>query len=157
MKTILTPVDFSGVTQRVVEVAAELATALDGCIVLLHLVRASQVVTDSYLDAATFEEQTAAMEAAADRRLSEFKTALEKRSIAVQQLRLTGYPWEDIVEQARNCSADYIVIGSHGHTAFYDLVLGSTTSAVIKRATCPVIVVPSPKKTKRCICRGRDP
>lgn len=149
MKTILAPVDFSGVSQRVVEVAAELATAVGGRVVLLHLLRESQVVTDRYVDAATFDELAAALEAAADRQLSEFQEALEKKSVTVQQLRLIGYPWEDIVLQAQKISADYIVIGSHGHTAFYDLILGSTSSAVLKRATCPVIVVPPLKKHPR--------
>jgi nucleotide-binding universal stress UspA family protein len=34
------------------------------------------------------------------------------------------------------------VMGSHGHTAFYDLLVGSTTHAVLKRAKCPVVIVP---------------
>jgi hypothetical protein len=44
----------------------------------------------------------------------------------------------------------HYVIGSHGHTAFHDLLVGGTASGVLKRATCPVVVVPAPvrKKTK---------
>jgi nucleotide-binding universal stress UspA family protein len=147
VKTILAPIDFSAVSQRVVEVAAELAKATEGRVVLLHLVRESQVVTDTYVDATTFEELIATMNVAADRRLEEFKTALQRKSVPVRVVRLTGYPLEDIAEEARTLSADYIVIGSHGHTALHDLLLGSTSSAVIKRARCPVVVVPS---LKRC-------
>ena len=46
------------------------------------------------------------------------------------------------IEQAERLTADYIVIGSHGHTAFYDLLVGSTASGVLKSASCPVVIVP---------------
>jgi nucleotide-binding universal stress UspA family protein len=39
-------------------------------------------------------------------------------------------------------------MGSHGHGAFYDLLVGSTTQGVLKRATCPVVIVPTSKKKK---------
>jgi nucleotide-binding universal stress UspA family protein len=37
-------------------------------------------------------------------------------------------------------------MGSHGHTAFYDLLVGSTTHGVLMRANCPVVIVPPEKK-----------
>jgi len=39
------------------------------------------------------------------------------------------------------------VMGSHGHTALYDLLLGSTTHGVLFRAPCPVVIVP-PKRPR---------
>jgi nucleotide-binding universal stress UspA family protein len=36
-------------------------------------------------------------------------------------------------------------MGSHGHTALYDLIAGSTTTRVLKGAPCPVVVVPAQK------------
>jgi nucleotide-binding universal stress UspA family protein len=56
---------------------------------------------------------------------------------------VTGLAAEAIAEAARRFAADYIVMGSHGHTAFYDLVIGSTTHGVIQRAKCPVVIVPA--------------
>jgi nucleotide-binding universal stress UspA family protein len=53
-----------------------------------------------------------------------------------------------ILAQAKKLRADYIVIGSHRHSAFHDLVVGSTTSGVLKRAACPAVVVPPPQKGK---------
>jgi nucleotide-binding universal stress UspA family protein len=37
-------------------------------------------------------------------------------------------------------------MGSHGHTALYDLLVGSTTHQVLRKAKCPVVIVPSPTK-----------
>lgn len=46
----------------------------------------------------------------------------------------------DIVALAKELKADGIVIGSHGGHAFQGL-LGSTGAKVVRRATCPVLVV----------------
>ena len=60
----------------------------------------------------------------------------------------SGSPIFRIAEEAKALKADYIVIGSHGHGAFYDLLVGSTTSGVLKKASCAVVVVPVPRSKK---------
>lgn len=47
-----------------------------------------------------------------------------------------------LAEQGR-LAADAIVLGSHGHGALYDLLVGSVAEGVLRRAPCPVVVVPS--------------
>jgi len=39
-----------------------------------------------------------------------------------------------------------IVMGSHGHGALYELLVGSITQGVLKAAKCPVVVVPAAGK-----------
>ena len=146
MRIILTPVDFSEASPRVVEVAAGLARALHSRVVLLHVVRVPPLLTGLDVEVKNVAEMTLALEQAAERKLSELQRALEEKSVETQILRLTGHAAAEIIEQAQKLSADHIVIGSHGHTAFYDLTLGSTTSAVIMGSACPVIVVPPMKK-----------
>jgi nucleotide-binding universal stress UspA family protein len=51
-----------------------------------------------------------------------------------------------LLEQCHHLEADVIVIGSHHHGAFYQLLVGTFTSDVLKRATCPVLVVPATKE-----------
>ena len=65
-------------------------------------------------------------------------------------MQLTGAPAPLILEEAEACGADYIVMGSHGHTPLYDLLVGTTTHGVLKKARCPVVIVPvEPRKTVR--------
>ena len=52
---------------------------------------------------------------------------------------------EAILAKARSARAAYIVMGSHGHGAIYDLLVGSTTHGVLMNAPCPVLVVPPEK------------
>lgn len=46
-----------------------------------------------------------------------------------------------IVEEAKDWQADLIVMGTHGHTALVQLVLGSVAEGVIRRAPVPVLLV----------------
>ncbi len=85
----------------------------------------------------------------ADRRLVQLRAGLREKGVASETVRMAGIATTAIVELGKKRNVDYIVIGSHGHTAFYDLLVGSTTAGVLKRAHCPVVVVPPQKKTPR--------
>jgi nucleotide-binding universal stress UspA family protein len=63
--------------------------------------------------------------------------------VTAHVIHQVGSPGERIVQQAERLEADYIVMGSHGHGAFYDLIVGGTTTRVLKAATCPVVIVPA--------------
>jgi nucleotide-binding universal stress UspA family protein len=60
-------------------------------------------------------------------------------------VQVVGSPVQHITSEAERTEADYIVMGSHGHTALYELLVGSTTHGVLKRAHCPVVIVPAGK------------
>jgi nucleotide-binding universal stress UspA family protein len=36
-------------------------------------------------------------------------------------------------------------MGSHGHGALYNLLVGGTASGVIQKSPCPVVIVPTQK------------
>jgi nucleotide-binding universal stress UspA family protein len=52
-----------------------------------------------------------------------------------------GTPWREIVELAEELRVDGIVVGSRGLSAIRRLLLGSTAENVVRRASCPVLVV----------------
>lgn len=141
MKFILTPIDFSEGTSRVVDEAAKLAASIEAHLILLHVVRVPRS-PGTPLDSGIRSKLVAAMETDAERKLLEIKADLLRRGVNAHSLRLTGDPIADIVDQAKKLNATCIVMGSHGHTAAYDLVIGSTVSGVVKRAGCSVVVVP---------------
>jgi nucleotide-binding universal stress UspA family protein len=57
---------------------------------------------------------------------------------------LHGDPEEEILELRETIGADLIVMGAYGHTRIRELILGSTTSQVIRKATVPVLSVRTP-------------
>jgi nucleotide-binding universal stress UspA family protein len=143
MKTILAPIDFSRVSDSVVNEATALARALEGHVVLLAVIQPPVVINEYAVMIDHMSEITAAGERNAARQLEKLEERIKGEFVDVESVQVVGAPVPNILEQADRCHADYIVMGSHGHTAFYDLLVGSTTHGVLMRAKCPVVIVPS--------------
>jgi nucleotide-binding universal stress UspA family protein len=149
MKTILAPIDFSSATETVVEEAANLARAMEGKVVLLTVLQPPAITNEYSALVDNLAEIMAAGEKNAARRLAEIESKLKAAQVPVETVQLNGPPIRLIVEQAKELGASYIVMGSHGHTALYDLLVGSTTHGVLMRASCPVVITPGPKAAKK--------
>jgi len=145
MKTILAPVDFSSATDAVVAEASSLARAVNGKIVLLTVIQPPAAVADYAPLLQDIAEITAAGEKAAAAKLAKLQERLQAESVGSEHVQVVGAPVHHIISEAERVDADYIVMGSHGHTALYELLVGSTTHGVLKRATCPVVIVPASK------------
>jgi nucleotide-binding universal stress UspA family protein len=55
---------------------------------------------------------------------------------------IEGSPGETLARAGG--SADLLVLGSHGHSRVRHTVLGSVSEECIRKATCPVVVIPVP-------------
>lgn len=142
MKTILAPIDFSPASEQVIQEAIRLARVVPARLVLLHVL---QPVSRLGRDAALTEsgaEFAALVETDAGRRLAQLQRDLMAGGVVAHAIHRRGNPGRCIAQQARRLAADYIVIGSHGHSAVYDLIVGSTTTRVLKDASCRVMIVP---------------
>ncbi|SFC70006.1 Nucleotide-binding universal stress protein, UspA family [Parapedobacter composti] len=54
-----------------------------------------------------------------------------------------GNPKQEILAVAEEWAADLIITGTHGRTGFDHFISGSVSESVVRRASCPVLVVPS--------------
>jgi len=53
-----------------------------------------------------------------------------------------GSPKQEILTVADEWAADLIIMGTHGRTGFDHFISGSVSESVMRRANCPVLVVP---------------
>ena len=66
------------------------------------------------------------------------------RGVEVEIHVVPGPPAQVIVDDARKRAADAIVLGVSGHRRLYRAFLGSVADKVLRRAHCPVFVMPQP-------------
>jgi nucleotide-binding universal stress UspA family protein len=59
--------------------------------------------------------------------------------VAVRRVVTSGRPVEQLLDQA--AGAQLMVVGSRGNGGFSGMLLGSTSQALIRHATCPLLVV----------------
>ena len=79
------------------------------------------------------EESAAALAPAAAR--------LEAQGIVPTTVKLVGDAGREIVHHAAASGCDLIVMGTHGHTAMGNLVMGSVATKVLAAATVPVLLL----------------
>ena len=150
MKTILAPIDFSTATEGVITAATTLARATLSRVVLLHIVQPPVLTSDYGLALENFQEAIEISEKHTAERLGEITESLHLRfpELTIETQQISGPPVPEIIKAVKKLAADFIVMGSHGHNAFYDLLVGTTTHGVLRKATCPVVIVPSPQPEK---------
>lgn len=64
--------------------------------------------------------------------------------ITVRRITLLGNPVEELLELARSQGADLIAAGRRGHGLFERLLVGSTTTALVRSVGCSILVTPEP-------------
>ncbi|MBI5692379.1 MAG: universal stress protein [Verrucomicrobia bacterium] len=146
MRAILAAVDFSGVSESVVTQAARLARAVGGKVVLVTVLVEPVFLQEDGAPSQRVGELTVAHEREVRRRLAEWQERLQATGVMVETAVRKGVPAPHLLQEAEEHDARWIVIGSHGHNALFELIVGSTTQSVLKRARLPVMVVPATRE-----------
>jgi nucleotide-binding universal stress UspA family protein len=125
---ILHPTDLSDDAMAAFRTACRIAR--EGTrIVVLHVLVDTVVYREGYLETL-------------NRRLREWNAA--DPGVTVQIHLTEGHAVDEILRAAADLACDLIVIGSRGRTGLCERLMGGVTEAVLRRATCPVVVVKSP-------------
>lgn len=128
---LLVAADFSPQTENVLGVARDLARAMQAAVTVLHVVSSRAARSG---DADTTEEYRLMREAA---------EAMREAGIEAEGIVGEGQPARVIVTEADRIDADMVVVGSHGFGAVFRMILGSVSSAVLKKCRRPVMIVPA--------------
>ncbi len=136
-RNILCPIDFSGSSRAAYDKAVELAAGWGASIMLMHVYQ-TPLALPTIVFAADLLKRIAQE---ADARLQDWKKAGEERGVSVEIMNIMGTPWERIVARAREGRHDLVVVGTHGRTGIKFALLGSVAEAVVRHASCSVLVV----------------
>lgn len=136
---ILAPIDFSPLTEGQIETTAELARRFSAEIELVHAID-PPTMPDFYMPAGTFVLDMKHVTQHVYDRLEALAEPLEEEFTVVSKV-LAGRAAKEISRRSKH--ADLIVIPTHGHTGMDRALLGSVAEAVIRRAPCPVVVLPA--------------
>jgi nucleotide-binding universal stress UspA family protein len=142
---ILAAVDFSPVSNRVYEVAAEMAAHL-GAQVLVINVTEPEVDYVGVAPPQAYGISEDSVRKNVEARLAAGKEQLEAAGVVADVVHRWGPPVGTILEEAERIGAGLVVLGSHGHGALYNLLVGSVAEGVLRHSKVPVLVVPAPAK-----------
>jgi nucleotide-binding universal stress UspA family protein len=134
-RTVVVPLDGSDLSERAVPFGRMLADGGRARLILMRVVPPAD-----FFDARDPAEREKAM-ADATAYVTGFVVRPEGDS-SVEALAYSGDPASLIVDEARARPASLIVMSTHGRSGVSELVSGSVSGEVIRRAESPVVVIP---------------
>jgi nucleotide-binding universal stress UspA family protein len=144
---VLAAVDSTPMAARVERVAAVSASARAAA--ELHFVHVVENVGETAVTAAKLlEDGRSYLDRAASKTMQAAPVFVHLR---------VGKPWEQIVRVASEIWADLVVVGTHGRSGVPRLLLGSQAEEVVRKASCPVLVVRDVSYDVREAKEGRVP
>ena len=148
MKTILVAVDFSDVTDAVVKAAEAQALASHAVVNIVH-VSLSEPNYVGYGATPVYNVDVVEKKVENEtKKLESIATGLREKGIEARSELLEGPISDTLMTEFDKGDYDMIIMGSHGHGALFNLVVGSVTNALLHHAKVPVLVVPSSPKKK---------
>lgn len=146
IKSILLPTDFSECGNYALSYATSLGRTFGASIICVHVIEPI-VPTVGYSGMAEplpLADITEQLEDSAERELPRLAECEECAGLDVEELIVHGEAASEIVRVAKERQVDLIIISSHGRTGLGRIIFGSTAEAVVRHASCPVLVVKPP-------------
>lgn len=140
--SLLVALDFSAVADAQLDVVKRFATP-GSVIHLLHVAEPDPSFIGMEAGPDEVRDQVAREFRREYEQLQAMAAVLRTAGHEVHPLLVQGPTIQTILAEADRVGAGMIVVGSHGHGKLFDLVVGSVSAGVIRKATVPVLVVPS--------------
>jgi nucleotide-binding universal stress UspA family protein len=140
---ILAAVDFSAFTEPILAAVERVASAVpESRIWLLHVAEPDPSFVGYEAGPSVVRDQVAAEFRQERQRLQGYADGLRRPGREVSALVVQGAIAETILAEADALGVHLIVMGSHGYGTMAELILGGVSKAVLRKATCPVLVIP---------------
>ena len=137
MKNIVLAFDGSEYSNRALKYGKTFAERFEATLWLVHIF----AHTSDLLGYDDYEKYYSKRKCGGQAVLDEALKELRNTRLDVREELQEGPEAESILNIAKNCQADLIVMGTRGHGTLKGLLVGSVSRKVIHHSSCPVMVV----------------
>jgi nucleotide-binding universal stress UspA family protein len=140
---LLVALDLSEPTELIVKKVEELAKEMSAQVWILHNAVPGPDVLEFKADPQAARDLLAEKFHREHRQIQEIAKRFRKEGLEATALLVHGPTVETILKEASDLDADIIVVGSHGRSAVFQLLLGSVSEGLLRKSRCPVLIVPT--------------
>lgn len=140
---ILVAIDGSPTSLRGLNEAIKVAKALRGQLMLVHVVN-ELVISGEYVSSAFYDQILVSLRESGQKVLEQAVAVVRGSDVPCQPKlieTLGRRAADEIVKQAKEWSADLIVLGTHGRRGLSRLAMGSDAELVVRQSPVPVLMV----------------
>ena len=141
MKVLMTCIDFSDITESVIDAACDFAKALNRKIILVY-VRKHRPEKASHVMTADFNQDISRDMIKENNQMANYESRIKETGISYEVAMLTGSPSEALIQKGHELEATLVVIGSRTLSAATHMIKGSIGADLLKKLKVPVILVP---------------
>ncbi len=139
---ILVAVDLSEASNQVIEAARGVADLTGASIYVLHVIETDANTTDYDSDPETAQTRIANDFPLEHKRVSTLVEKLQDEGLDATSRLVCGTGVAETLKEAASLEVGLIVLGTHGHGAVYDALIGSYSAGIIRKSKLPTLVVP---------------
>ena len=138
--SIVVATDFSPPANAAVERAIDLARHFDAELHIAHVFTLPIPLITAY-EFSVPEHDVRYARGVAHKKLDAWAEKASVDGVEARTQLLEGPTDKAVDEFARDVGADWIVVGTHGHTGLKHVLLGSVAELIVRHAPCSVLVV----------------
>jgi nucleotide-binding universal stress UspA family protein len=143
VERILVPIDLSPHSERGFTHGVALARTYGAELLLIHVTDVSHFIgVYGEIDPFTPDVQER-VDRWVKQEMGRMRREAEGAGVKAQSFLLSGYPSSTILDFIAERAVDLVVMTSHGRTGLDRFLLGSVSEKVLRRATCPVLLIKS--------------
>ncbi len=146
MKKIIAAIDFSNATSGVTSTATEMAKAFGAELHLIHVIEAEPSYTAYGLSPNEFpaiHDFHVESRKRAQKSLDDVVAEIAKKGITPTAHIADGSPLLELEAKIKEIGADFVILGSHGHSVVAALILGSVAEGMVRKSFVPTLVIPA--------------
>ena len=138
---ILYPTDFSDVSKKALGFIKQLKDAGAKELIVLHVIDERGIEAMAMYAPGSFDELISRLKKETSKEISAIEAELKESGFEVKTRIEKGIPLREILRVEEEEGVSVIIIGSHGKTNIKEMLLGSVSEKVIRRAKNPVLVI----------------
>lgn len=142
---ILAAIDFSPVTEQVLATLERMAATMPAQVWLVHVAPPEPAFVGYDTGPAVVRGQVATEHRKHHQQLQQLADRLRAEKVEATALQVQGPTVATVIAEAERLQASLIVLGSHGHGAVYNMLVGSVAEGIVRDSKLPVLLVP-PKR-----------
>ncbi|MCL2761510.1 MAG: universal stress protein [Desulfuromonadales bacterium] len=142
--TILFATDFSENSDYAFDYALTMAKAFSTKLLIIHVINEPVDLQGFYVPHVTFDNLGKEIAEGAEKMLENFCNAKNMENVEYEKIVVSGVPGDEVIREAKERSADLIVLGTHGRTGLNRFLFGSTAEKVVRLAESPVMTIRKP-------------
>ena len=160
-KSILAAINLTAPSEQMIAAVQEYAKAFTAKVYLVHVTELALAAQHAYVEPSDYSQFASLGPVSYDRKeeadrlrnehraLQALKKKLSDTDVDATALLIEGATVEKLLLEIDQLNIDLVIIGSHTPSFLGDLVFGSTTKGVLRKAGCQVLVLPPQRDEQR--------